>query len=591
MTSILVTHEMAFAREIADHVYFTDHGVIVEDGPPAALFGAPQKERTRAFLEQVLSSETHAPRCAVVIGGGVVGASVLYHLREGRLDRRRADRARRAHVGLDLACGGRHAHAQRRSQRREAAGIHDQALRGDRGSVRASRAAFTSPAASISPDTPERMDFLKLACARARYLGLDMEIISVDEARTALSAAGQAAFRRRALQPARRPRRSGRRDAGVRQGRAQPRRRSLSLHARHRARRRAPTARGTSSPTRERSAPSTSSTPAGLWAREVGRMAGLDAARCWRWSTSTSITGEIPEVVASPKPRCCTCIDFEGEIYMRQEGRGMLIGTYEKAGVPWAERETPWNFTHELLRPDLDRIAPQPRSRLPALSGARARGHQARSINGPFTFAPDGNPLIGPIRGLRNYWVACGGDGRIQPGRRRRSRAVELDGRRRSGLRRLGDGRRALRRLGDARRTRNAKVRENYSRRFRIRFPNEELPRGAAAAHDADLRAAEGARRGVRRGVRARASRCGSRRREWSRAKTSPTAARTRTARRRRVSRGAAAPSACSRIATFARYEVTGAGARRLARSRCSPTGCRARADRAVADAERSTAS
>jgi polar amino acid transport system ATP-binding protein len=54
MTSILVTHEMAFAREIADHVYFTDHGLIVEDGPPAQLFGDPQKERTRAFLEQIL---------------------------------------------------------------------------------------------------------------------------------------------------------------------------------------------------------------------------------------------------------------------------------------------------------------------------------------------------------------------------------------------------------------------------------------------------------------------------------------------------------------------------------------------------------
>jgi len=54
MTSILVTHEMAFAREIANHVYFTDQGVIVEDGPPAQLFGAPRMERTRAFLEQVL---------------------------------------------------------------------------------------------------------------------------------------------------------------------------------------------------------------------------------------------------------------------------------------------------------------------------------------------------------------------------------------------------------------------------------------------------------------------------------------------------------------------------------------------------------
>src|SRR5207249_6636605 len=54
MTSVLVTHEMAFAREIADHVYFTDHGLIVEDGPPSQLFGHPQKERTRTFLEQIL---------------------------------------------------------------------------------------------------------------------------------------------------------------------------------------------------------------------------------------------------------------------------------------------------------------------------------------------------------------------------------------------------------------------------------------------------------------------------------------------------------------------------------------------------------
>jgi len=54
MTSILVTHEMAFAREIAQHVYFTDQGLIVEHGPPSRLFGDPQKERTRAFLEQIL---------------------------------------------------------------------------------------------------------------------------------------------------------------------------------------------------------------------------------------------------------------------------------------------------------------------------------------------------------------------------------------------------------------------------------------------------------------------------------------------------------------------------------------------------------
>ncbi|TMG87146.1 MAG: amino acid ABC transporter ATP-binding protein [Betaproteobacteria bacterium] len=54
MTCILVTHEMRFAREIADQVYFTDGGVIVESGPPAQLFDHPTKERTRAFLSEIL---------------------------------------------------------------------------------------------------------------------------------------------------------------------------------------------------------------------------------------------------------------------------------------------------------------------------------------------------------------------------------------------------------------------------------------------------------------------------------------------------------------------------------------------------------
>ena len=54
MTCMLVTHEMRFARELADDVYFTDGGLIVESGPPAELFDHPQKERTRAFLSQIL---------------------------------------------------------------------------------------------------------------------------------------------------------------------------------------------------------------------------------------------------------------------------------------------------------------------------------------------------------------------------------------------------------------------------------------------------------------------------------------------------------------------------------------------------------
>jgi polar amino acid transport system ATP-binding protein len=54
MTCILVTHEMRFARELADEVHFTDQGLIIESAPPAQLFDHPQKERTRAFLSQVL---------------------------------------------------------------------------------------------------------------------------------------------------------------------------------------------------------------------------------------------------------------------------------------------------------------------------------------------------------------------------------------------------------------------------------------------------------------------------------------------------------------------------------------------------------
>jgi polar amino acid transport system ATP-binding protein len=54
MTCMLVTHEMAFAREVADRIYFTDSGVIVEHGPPSEILANPREERTRAFLDQVL---------------------------------------------------------------------------------------------------------------------------------------------------------------------------------------------------------------------------------------------------------------------------------------------------------------------------------------------------------------------------------------------------------------------------------------------------------------------------------------------------------------------------------------------------------
>ena len=54
MTMLVVTHEMGFAREVGTRLIFMDHGVIVEDGEPRAIFADPQQERTRAFLSQVL---------------------------------------------------------------------------------------------------------------------------------------------------------------------------------------------------------------------------------------------------------------------------------------------------------------------------------------------------------------------------------------------------------------------------------------------------------------------------------------------------------------------------------------------------------
>jgi polar amino acid transport system ATP-binding protein len=54
MTCILVTHEMGFAREVGDHIYFTDRGVIVEHGPPATFFKEASDPRTREFLSQIL---------------------------------------------------------------------------------------------------------------------------------------------------------------------------------------------------------------------------------------------------------------------------------------------------------------------------------------------------------------------------------------------------------------------------------------------------------------------------------------------------------------------------------------------------------
>jgi dimethylglycine dehydrogenase len=94
----------------------------------------------------------------------------------------------------------------------------------------------------------------------------------------------------------------------------------------------------------------------GLWAREVGRMVGLELP-VLAMEHQYLITEDMPEVLAAPA-ELTHAIDFEAEINLRQEQGGMLLGTYERAGVPWSEKTTPWDFSTQLLPEDLDRIAP-----------------------------------------------------------------------------------------------------------------------------------------------------------------------------------------------------------------------------------------
>ncbi|MDX8531198.1 FAD-dependent oxidoreductase [Mesorhizobium sp. VK25A] len=143
----------------------------------------------------------------------------------------------------------------------------------------------------------------------------------------------------------------------------------------------------------------------GLWAKQVGLMAGVDLP-VTPMEHHYFVTEDIPEVAALDK-ELGLAVDLDGFSYLRQERKGVLLGVYEQNPKHWNMDGAPWDYGIELIPEDIDRISPElakAYERFPCLAKAGIR----KWVNGAFTFTPDGNPLVGPVRGLSNYWVACG---------------------------------------------------------------------------------------------------------------------------------------------------------------------------------------
>jgi dimethylglycine dehydrogenase len=404
-----------------------------------------------------------------VIGGGVVGCSVLYHLTKlGWRDVVLLERD-------ELTCG---------STWHAAGGIHT--LNGDPNvaklqkysielykeieAISGQSCGLHLTGGFVLAGTAERMDWLRMAVARGSYLGLDAEMVSIEETARRVPIIDKSQFLGAMWDPF-----EGHLDpSGTTNAYAKSA--TIAGAAIHRKtkveelRQRADggwdvvTNQGTIQAEHVVNC-------GGLWAREVGRMVGLELP-ILAMQHQYLLTEDVPHLLAADEYP--GVLDFEGEIYLRQERKGFLLGTYEQNAVPWSPKTTPWDFSAELLPPDLDRIADNLEvgfTHFPALADAGIK----RIVNGPFTFAPDGNPLVGPVRGLRNFWVACGVMAGFSQGG---GVGLALAGWMTHGDPGFDVWGMDVARFGDYATLAytNAKVRENYGRRFRVTFPNEELP-------------------------------------------------------------------------------------------------------------------
>ncbi len=406
----------------------------------------------------------------VVIGGGVVGCSVLYHLTKlGWSDVMLVERSELTSGSTWHAAGG--FHTLNGDTNMAALQGYTIRLYRELEELTGQSCGLHHVGGITLADTPERLDMLKAERAKHRYMGLETELLSPSEIKAMAELVNVEGVLGGLYDPL-----DGHLDpSGTTYAYAKAARmagaeivtqtRVLETNARPDGGWDVVTAAGTIVAEHVVNA-------AGLWAREVGAMAGVNLP-LMPMAHQYLLTDDLPEIYER-ETEFPHVMDPGGESYLRQEGRGLCIGFYEQKCEPWSVDGTPWDFGHELLSDAFEKIEDSVAfayRRFPVLEQAGVKS----VVHGPFTFAPDGNPLVGPISGLRNYWVACavmagfsqgGGVGlslaqwMVEGETERDPRAMDVA--------RFGHWTTPTYTL--------EKVVENYQRRFSVSYPNEELP-------------------------------------------------------------------------------------------------------------------
>ena len=407
---------------------------------------------------------------AAVIGGGVTGVSVLYHLARMGLDNCMLIERAELTAGSTWHAAGV-VHTINSDPNIATLQSYTLALYDEIEALSGVSCGMRRPGGIYLASTPERLDYLRLERAKARYMGMDADFISMDEVRRLNPLVNTDEYLGALFEPA-----DGSVDpSGVTNAYARS-----AIHHGAEVVRNNPVHDLTQRPDGSWDVHTEHGVinaevvvnAGGLWARELGRMVGVELPLL-PMEHQYVITEELPEIVDHGTEIAVT-IDYEGGVYTRQEGNGLLVGTYEKAGRPWSVDTTPTDFGMRLLTPDLERFADRievAQQRMPALATAGI----ARVVNGPFTFAPDGNPLIGPVPGIRNYWVACAVmAGFCQAGGVGLCLAQWIiDGEPEMDVYAMDVGRFGSFATKDYT---YLKSQENYQRRFMLTYPNEELP-------------------------------------------------------------------------------------------------------------------